>query len=155
MKNKVLSFAIALIALFAFNTAQAQKAANPHLTDIVVSEDGMTVTGKVAGLGKFYTGQQIHIALNTTVEVDMVCEAASGNGQATNAGKAIKNATASTMTFVDGKNGHVKFTLTLDAPEFQNAECPGRLIEGAINGYDITGGTVTFTLGDLTGSYTW
>jgi hypothetical protein len=153
MKNTVLVFAIAFIALFSFNTAQAQ---NAHFSDIVVSEDGLTVSGKVAGLGNKFTGKDITITFSAEVAVNLECYAASGNGQKTNAGNSVKNGTATGTETIKGKNGQVAFTLTLEEFSALSAECPGNLIEGASSAMEVLNKTLVFSIAgtNVTGTIT-
>jgi hypothetical protein len=152
MKNKVLSFAIALIAFFAFNTAQAQ---NPHFEDVVVSEDGLTITGKIAGLGNKYTGQSIALKYGSDVLVTMNCYNPTGKLLA-NKTETFRSETAST-TAVTGKNGHVKFTLTItpSSNPLINAGCDGNPNDGhglrTVFTYSGNGSkTLSFTVAGIT-----
>ncbi len=151
MKNTVLVFAIAFIALFSFNTAQAQ---NAHFTDVVVSEDGLTITGKIAGLGNKYTGKDITITYDAQVAINLECYAASGNGQKTGAGKSVKGETAQKITTVTAKNGSVTFSLTLEEASAAKAECPGNLIEGETIAVEVMSKTLSFSVGNASGSMT-
>jgi hypothetical protein len=66
MKARILSFAIALIALFAFNDAFAQ---NPHFVGTPCYDPATgDISGKVAGLGKNANGVSI------TVTGDFSCD---------------------------------------------------------------------------------
>jgi hypothetical protein len=151
MKNKVLSFAIALIALFAFNTAQAQ---NAHFTDVMVSEDGLTVTGKIAGLGNKYTGSDIVITYGGEVTVSKVCYTKGNDMEVPGQSKASKTVTADQTLKITAKNGHVTFTLVLDATEVPTADCPSGLVQGESNVVETGVKTLSFKVGSATGSMT-
>jgi hypothetical protein len=151
MKNKVLSFAIALIALFAFNTAQAQ---NAHFTDVMVSEDGLTVTGKIAGLGNKYTGQTIMISYGAEVSVTKVCYTRGNGNEVPGQSKSTKEVTTEKSIEVKAKNGNVTFTLVLDAAEVPSAECPNGLVQGESNVVETGVKTLSFKVGSASGSMT-
>ncbi|GAB2533796.1 hypothetical protein [Rufibacter soli] len=126
MKTKVTTLVIALIAFFSVNSAFAQ---NAHLTDVLV--DGLTVTGKVAGLGKF--SGTVNVKYVASVQVTKTCVTKENPG---NGGEKVVPGQSKTETIenlvvgmVPGRNGHVNFSLTLNDNNVNvEADCPGNLV---------------------------
>jgi hypothetical protein len=122
MKNTILNFAIALVALFSVNVAVAQNIhfiGNPTIQDLGTQ---LRFCGKLAGLGN---NQEVTITLNTTATTLTTCTNPGGNvapGQ-------TKTGTVSTSgTFQSDKNGSVTFCLTTNTPT------PGRCPNGQWTG---------------------
>ena len=117
MKAKILSFAIALIALFAFNNAFA---GNPHivgsLSYTVVSCSGggqaIQISGRIAGLGNTVTSADI--SLTGTYEFTYQCINPSSVQKGRE--KAVPGQSGSTDASAQGtfpvRNGRVDFTLS-------------------------------------------
>ncbi len=143
MKSTISSFVLALVALFTFGTAQAQ---NAHFTDVIISEDGLTISGKVAGLGNTYAGQTITIAYGASVTVTKVCLTPNPEHQNIVPGQSgSKNLTTNGQLTVPGKNGNVTFTLTLDSNEVPVLDCQGRGLILDVDASSVTVGAKTLS----------
>ena len=139
MKTKITTLVIALFALFSFNSAFAQ---NAHLTDVLV--DGLTATGKVAGLGKF--SGSVNVKYVSSVQVTKTCvtgeNPGNGGGNVVPGQSGTKEIENLVTGLVPGKNGNVNFSLTLNEKNIEvKADCPGNLVltessivAGATNG---------------------
>lgn len=149
MKSKVLSIALTLIALFAFGNAQAQ---NAHFTDVMVSEDGLTVTGKIAGLGNKYTGQQITISYGGEVTVTKTCYTPGNGMEVPGQSKGTQVVTATQSIKISAKNGHVNFELSLNPASVPTADCPPGLIQGESSVVETGLKTLSFSVGNASGS---
>jgi hypothetical protein len=111
MKKSLFSLAVAFMSFVALSTVQAQ---NAHFTDVVISDDGLTVTGKVAGLGNKSGSVEIVFTSEVTATLDCI-----------NPGGNVAPGQSETLNLSGGegkywpllKNGSVIFsiTLTLDA----------------------------------------
>ena len=108
MKKSIFTLAFAFIALFGFNAAQAQ---NAHFQDVVFSNDGLTVTGKVAGLGN----------KSGSVEVIYVSQVSLTKECINPGGELVEDKTETQplsggrgVFYTPGRNGQITFTITLD-----------------------------------------
>jgi hypothetical protein len=149
MKSKVLSIALTLIALFAFGTAQAQ---NVHFTDVVVSEDGLTVTGKVAGLGNKYTGQQITITYGAELTVARTCYNPGNGNQVSGQSNSTQVVTATQHITITAKNGNVNFVMNLDPVSVPSPACPAGLIQGEGVVVEAGAKSLSFSVGTASGT---
>lgn len=128
MKKTLFTLAFAFIALFAVNTAQAQ---NPHFTDVVVSEDGLTVTGKVAGLGN--SSGTVTVTFASGVSITRTCNTRGNDMAVPPFTETVE--LSSTATYAAERNGRITFTLTLDPESVEGdqlRDCPNGLVENRI-----------------------
>jgi hypothetical protein len=149
MKTKIITLAIALIALFSFGTAQAQ---NPHFTDVVTSSDGLTITGKLAGLGNSYVGQTITITYGAQVTVVKVCVTPGPVENVVPGQSGTEYLTATKETTVQGREGRVEFTLVLDPNQVPVVDCTGQglILDEEASSIEVTGSSLTASVGGTT-----
>jgi hypothetical protein len=141
MKKTLFTLAFAFIALFAVNTAQAQ---NPHFTDVVVSEDGLTVTGKVAGLGN--SSGLVTITYSASASVGRTCSTR-GNGMNVPPFTIETQILSDSDSYSAARNGRVTFSLSLDLSmiggDTDLANCPNGLVANVLE--SVLSKSLTFT----------
>ncbi|AHM60381.1 hypothetical protein D770_10620 [Flammeovirgaceae bacterium 311] len=147
MKKTIFTLAFAFVAFFAVNTAQAQ---NAHFTDVVVN--GLTVTGKVAGLGS--SSGLVTVVYAASVTASKTCSTR-GNDMEVPPFTETASATASD-TYRADRNGRITFSLTLDisqmGSDFDFNSCPNGLVENIVE--SVLSKSLTFsTASGRTGSY--
>lgn len=135
MKKSLFTLAFVLVAFLAMNTAQAQ---NAHFTDIVV--DGLSVSGKVAGLGN--SSGLVTITYSAHGTIDRKC---SNAGQSDIPGLRLSGDINASDTYMATRNGQVSFNLTLDADDIYGeiADCPGNNITNIV--ISLLGKSLSFT----------
>ncbi|EMR02869.1 hypothetical protein [Cesiribacter andamanensis] len=126
MKKSIFTLAFAFIAFLAMHTAQAQ---NPHFTDVRVSNNGLTVSGKIAGLGQ--SSGLVTVTYTADVTATRTCSTR-GNGKPVRPHTETKSLSAS-GEYERDRNGQVTFSLTLDpssiGQDVDFSNCPNGLTQ--------------------------
>jgi hypothetical protein len=123
MKKTLFALSIALFSFLTVNTVQAQ---NAKFTDVVFSEDGLTVSGKITGLGN-KAGQTVEIYYSTGVVTTTIKDCINNGGNVVIGQREIFTLGASQVYVVPGRNGHINFSLTLETSSLEDMTCPNNM----------------------------
>jgi hypothetical protein len=121
MKKTLFTLAIAFLSFLVLHTVQAQ---NAHFTDVVL--DGLTVTGKVAGLGN--KSGSVEVIFTSVVSASVDCYNPAGNLVEAHSETLLLSGGEGTF-YSPGKNGQITFSITLSMETFNENfgnPCPGK-----------------------------